>query len=79
MSNAEKQHIIDGFSFEVGKVQYKPVQQKIVDMFGKVDHGLAAAIAQKLDVSVPPANIQSKVTKTSPALSREHTKVSRNA
>lgn len=73
MSNAEKQHIIDGFSFEVGKVQYKPVQQKIVDMFGKVDHGLAAAIAQKLDVSVPPANIQSKVTKASPALSQENT------
>ncbi|GLO67781.1 MULTISPECIES: catalase [Oceanobacillus] len=73
MSDAEKQHIIDAFRFELGKVQHKPIQQKVVDMFAKVDYELANAIAEKIDVNVPSADVQSKVTKSSPALSQENT------
>ncbi|GIO24841.1 catalase [Oceanobacillus sp. J11TS1] len=73
MSDAEKKHIINAFCFEVGKVQYKPIQQKIVDMFAIVDHAMAAAIAEKIDVNVPPAEVQLKITKKSPALSQENT------
>jgi len=72
MSKPEKQHIINAFSFEVGKVKNKEVKQRVVDMFANVNLELAKAFAINIGV-VPPASGGSDVTKSSPALSQENT------
>lgn len=72
MSPPEKQHIIDAFSFEVGKVNSVSVRQQVVDMFGNVDLAMATEIAVNVGVN-PPTSVQSTVTASSPALSQANT------
>ena len=72
MSPIEKQHIINAFSFEVGSVKDKSVQQQVVDMFGNVDLAMATEVANNIGVT-PPTAEESSVTKASPALSQENT------
>ncbi|WP_075620300.1 catalase [Paenisporosarcina indica] len=72
MSPPEKQHIIEAFSFEIGKVKSKSVQQQAVDMFANVDLDLATQIADSVGAN-PPLGRGSDVTKASPALSQENT------
>ncbi|WP_421102390.1 catalase [Sporosarcina psychrophila] len=72
MTLPEKKHIVDAFSFEVGKVKDKNVKQQVVDMFVNVDKGLATAIAEAVGVNHPEGK-ESDVTESSPALSQELT------
>jgi len=72
MSPPEKEHIIEAFSFEIGKVKNKSVQQQAVDMFAKVNLDMAVQIADAVGAK-PPMNGGSDVTKASPALSQENT------
>lgn len=72
MSPPEKKHIIDAFSFEVGKVESRSVRQQVVDMFVRVDKEMATIIARNVGVN-PPTGEQSKVTASSPALSQANT------
>lgn len=74
MSEPEKEHIIDAFSFELGKVKSKSVQQQVVDMFSNVNVELASAVALSIGVT-PPKEGGSNITKTSPALSQLNTKI----
>ncbi len=72
MSPPEKQHIIEAFNFEVGKVNSRNVRQQIVDMFVNVDKGMATTIAEAVGVN-PPTGEQVNVSASSPALSMEKT------
>lgn len=72
MSPPEKQHIIDAFSFELGKVQNRNIRQQVVDMFVNVDEMLAKTIADRVGVN-PPNGEQVNVTASSPALSQKNT------
>lgn len=72
MSEPEKQHIIEVFSFELGKVKSKSVQQQIVEMFANVSLDLAKGFAAEIGVEAPKGG-GSSVTKSSPALSQENT------
>lgn len=72
MSPPEKQHIIDAFSFEVGKVNSRSVRQQVVDMFVNVDKEMATIIADNVGVKRPTGE-QSSVTASSPSLSQENT------
>ncbi len=72
MSPPEKKHIIDAFSFEVGKVNSRSVRQQVVDMFVKVDKEMATIIADNIGVNRPTGE-QVNVTESSPALSQENT------
>lgn len=72
MSIVEKKHIVEAFSFEVGKVKNKDVRQQVVDTFGNVDNGLASAVAHAVGVHAPNGSEESTVTKSSPALSQEN-------
>jgi len=72
MSDPEKEHIIQAFSFELGKVKSKSVQQQVVDMFANVSLDLAKGFAEAISAKVPSGE-GSKVTKSSPALSQENT------
>lgn len=73
MSPPEKQHIINAFSFEVGKVNDRNVRQQVVDMFAHVDLEMASIIADNLGVNRPTSQ-QSQVTASSPALSQANTR-----
>lgn len=72
MSDVEKQHIIDAFSFEVGRVKSMAIRQQVVDMYAKADLGLAAAVAKNVGAQVPTTG-GINITKSSPALSQENT------
>ncbi|MDM5314542.1 catalase [Fictibacillus sp. b24] len=75
MSDPEKQHLKNAFSFELSKVKSKSVQQQVVDMFANVSLELATAFAEAID-AVPPEGEGSAVTKKSPALSQLNSKQS---
>lgn len=72
MSPPEKQHIIDAFIFEVGKVISKSVRQQVVDMLDNVDKELAILVADGVGVNRPTGK-QVNVRASSPALSQENT------
>lgn len=74
MSETEKGHIIQAFSFELGKVKSKSVQQQVVDMFGHVSNRLATTVAEAIGAT-PPQVEDSGVTKASAALSQLNTKM----
>jgi len=75
MTEPEKKHIIDAFSFELGKCKSKDIRQQVVDMFGNVDSEMATAVAKKIGVH-PPSSTQVNVSMSSPALSQANTKKS---
>jgi catalase len=73
MSETEKKHIIDAFSFEVGSVMNKDIRQKVVDMLNNVDGDLATQIAVNIG-AIPPKNPKkSNMTAKSPSLSMMNT------
>lgn len=73
MSEAEKQHIIEAFHFEVGSVMNKQIKQRVVDMFNNVDGQLAVKIAEGIGATPPSVPGGTDVTANSPALSQENT------
>jgi catalase len=52
-SDPEKAHIVDAFSFELGKVETIAVRQRMLRILSKVDKGLAAKVAYNLGLHVP--------------------------
>lgn len=73
LSDPERKHIVDAFSFEVGHVKDLTIRQKVVDMFANVDTNLATQIAQNIGVTPPTNSTDSKATKTFPSLSQLNT------
>jgi catalase len=72
MSNVEKKHIIDAFTFELSQLKSKDIRQQVVNMFGNVNMDMMTQVAQKIDVE-PPKGEASKYAKISPVLSQENT------
>lgn len=52
-SDPEKNHMIDAFSFELGKVQSVEVRRRMLGILSMVDKSLAAEVAFALRLSVP--------------------------
>lgn len=73
MSPVEKKHIINAFSFEVGKVNSISVRQQVVNMFVHVDQAMAKEIAANVGVNQP-SGTHVPVSAHSPALSMANTK-----
>lgn len=73
LSQVEKQHVIEAFSFELGKVNNLSVRKQVVDMFANVDKEMATIIAYHIAVDPPKGN-HVPVTASSPALSQANTK-----
>ncbi len=73
MSDPEKQHIIDAFHFEVGKVKDKTIKERVVDMFNKVNGQLAIDIAAGIGVPAPTAPCDTGITDSSPTVSQANT------
>jgi catalase len=73
MSTTEKQHIIDAFSFELGKVKDRGIRQKIVDMLNNIDGELSKAVADMVGAAAPQKLKKPDKSVTSPALSQANT------
>ncbi|MGR9048185.1 catalase [Halobacillus faecis] len=72
MSDHEKEHLINAFSFELGKVESEAVREEVVKMFANVSLELAQGFAKNIGVT-PPQSGGSEVKKSSPALSQANT------
>lgn len=72
MSDVEKQHMVLAFSFELGKVKSKDIQQQVVEMLGNIDTFLAEQVAESLGAKKPESK-PAEVTMSSPALSQMNT------
>ncbi|MBZ2409661.1 catalase [Streptomyces albidoflavus] len=68
MADWEKQHIVDAFRFELGKVGAMPVRERTVEQLAHVDHELATAVAEGIGVAAP-ARQETPSPQPSPALS----------
>ncbi|QEL03569.1 catalase [Olivibacter sp. LS-1] len=52
-SDPEKNHLIDAFSFELGKVKTVAVRQRMIGILSLIDKGLASEVAYALGLKVP--------------------------
>eukprot|EP00456_Euglypha_rotunda_P011700 TRINITY_DN13127_c0_g2_i3.p1 TRINITY_DN13127_c0_g2~~TRINITY_DN13127_c0_g2_i3.p1 ORF type:complete len:413 (-),score=53.86 TRINITY_DN13127_c0_g2_i3:103-1236(-) len=70
MADWEKRHIINAFEFELGKVKYTHIREKMVDHLNHINHTLASAVAARIGVQSPANNGSNACChKVSPALS----------
>lgn len=73
MSPPEQLHIIEAYSFELGKVKSKSVRQQVVNMLANITSELAVPVAEAIGVAAPEVG-GSEVTQASAALSQANTK-----
>ncbi|MGZ8539042.1 MAG: catalase [Chitinophagaceae bacterium] len=52
-SDAEKNHMVDAFSFELGKCEVEAIRVRMLGILSLVDKGLAAQVAYNLGLHVP--------------------------
>ncbi|KAI8367504.1 catalase-like domain-containing protein [Radiomyces spectabilis] len=53
LTAAEKQQVVDAARFEIGKVKSKEVRQRMIDVFNRIDNGLARRVAYGIAVPLP--------------------------
>jgi len=74
MTPQEKRHIVNAYSFELGKVHMKSTRERMVDHLNHIDHSLAVSVAENIGVTPPGESLADEdYSKTSPALSLENT------
>jgi catalase len=69
MSPIEQAHIVEAYTFELGKCFEQPIRERMLVNLARIDAGLCAAVADGLGLPVPDAEPVSDVT-PSPALSQ---------
>ncbi|WP_293952750.1 MULTISPECIES: catalase [unclassified Sphingobacterium] len=65
-SEPERNHIIDAFSFELGKVKSVPVRQRMIGILSLVDKSLAGEVAAALGLEVQ-EKLETPINKSLPA------------
>jgi len=53
MSKVEQQHMIEGFHFELGKVEHMHIRERKVEHLARIDTELAEKVAEGIGVTVP--------------------------
>lgn len=76
LSEPEKTHVVNAYSFELGKVQRKFIRERVVnEILANIDLDLASQVANNLGIT-PPKNPTVKIPditlKASPALSQQN-------
>jgi catalase len=69
MSGWERDHIVDAFRFELGKVEHMHIRTHVVDHLAEIAHDLAMRVAEGIGVP-PPAQGRENHGRSSPALSQ---------
>ncbi len=75
MTDVEKSHIVEAFTFELGKCYEEPVKTRMLKGLVRVDAGLAGLVAQGLGLATPAAGSDAEThDDASPSLSQVPTK-----
>jgi catalase len=74
MTDPEKDHIVGGYSFELSKVERKPIRERQLGILANIDETLAARVAANLGLPAPKRSASAQElgkpsVKESPALS----------
>jgi catalase len=69
MSDWEQEHIVDAFSFELGKVERRDIRERVLGELAHVDGELTARVAANLGLEAPP-EAEPNHGRSSPALSQ---------
>jgi catalase len=69
MSEWEQNHIVDAFSFELGKVDRREIRERVLGELTHVDRELTARVAANLGLEAPP-EVEPNHGRSSPALSQ---------
>ncbi|WP_288832992.1 catalase [uncultured Corynebacterium sp.] len=69
LTDVEKQHLTDAFSFELGKCYEEAIKTRYLDVLAHVDQGLAESVADNLGLPHPAPQKVAEVT-PSPAVSQ---------
>jgi catalase len=73
LTEAEQERLVSAAHFELGKVNSKEVQQRMVhEFFNKIDHTLAVQVAEGIGIDPPQQFAGKPVTKRAPEVSVEH-------
>ena len=59
----EQRHIIDAFSFEVGKVTRPYIRERVVDLLTRIDPNLAAGVAKNLGIELTEEQLNRELPK----------------
>ncbi|MEZ0074644.1 catalase [Planotetraspora sp. GP83] len=70
MSAWEKKHIVAAFRFELGKVTYRHIRERVIENLNHVDHALAVEVAEGIGVEPPAKEETENHGRSSPALSQ---------
>jgi len=70
MTDWEKEHIVAAYRFELGKVEPPHIRERTVAELNKIDHVLAARVADGIGVAPPGEPDEPNHGRTSPALSQ---------
>ncbi|SOC45232.1 catalase [Salinicoccus kekensis] len=73
LSDPEKQHLYDAFSFELGKCDMEIRNLVLKELINKIDRDLAEYVADQTGAELPAENEESTYGKSSPALSMMNT------
>lgn len=73
LADWERDHLVAGFRFELGKCEEVAVRERVVANLARVDHGLAVAVAEGIGVEPPEDPGQAGSAEASPALSQANT------
>lgn len=77
MADVEKDHIIDAFSFELGKVGDMEIRERAIAEINHIDHGLAEQVAAGIGVEPPSEESRPNHRRSSPVLSQLNDPVER--
>lgn len=69
----EQQHLLEAFTYEIGKCKSQEVKNNAVDFINHIDHYLAKKVADNVGAKIPNKNLEVKSTKLSPALTMADT------
>jgi len=69
MSEWEQDHIVEAFSFELGKVRRRDIRERVLGELAHVDRELTARVAENLGLE-PPPEAEPNHGRSSPALSQ---------
>ena len=53
LSDWEKEHIINAYSFELGKCEIKPIKERMLYLIAQIDENLANKVAKNIGLKVP--------------------------
>lgn len=69
----EQRHIIDAFSFEVGKVTRPYIRERVVDLLTRIDPDLAAGVAKNLGIELTKEQLNRELPKPVCGLEKDPT------